>query len=245
MRQDLLLATDASCIANVDFPLKITRTQRKKTASIKVEAGRVQVIIPHALSHEKLQQLLAKKALWIQQKIQLQAEYQPIRSKTYVSGESFAYLGKHYRLKLIADSSDSVKLKNGYFVLGVAGCGSIEAQEDSIKTQLQQWYCSHASERLEEKTHRYAKSMGLTVKQITVKSYKSRWGSCSADGNISYNWKIIMAPHLIVDYVVVHELSHILHYNHSPDFWKCVARYLPDYKDRREWLKVNHQWFWV
>ena len=79
--------------------------------------------------------------------------------------------------------------------------------------------------------------IGVTPKSVSVCSYKSRWGSCSVNGDLSYNWRIILAPHRIVDYVVVHELCHLLEHNHSPRYWKHVAHHVPDYKDCREWLK--------
>ena len=79
----------------------------------------------------------------------------------------------------------------------------------------------------------------MEPRSVAVKDYKSRWGSCSAKGDISYNWKIVLAPHRIVDYVVVHELCHMLEHNHSSRYWKLVEKYVPDYRERRDWLK-NH-----
>lgn len=76
---------------------------------------------------------------------------------------------------------------------------------------------------------------------VKVKSYKSSWGSCSRSGDISFHWAIIMAPHYIVDYVVVHELCHMIHHNHSPAFWQQVEKVLPNYSECRGWLKVNGQ----
>jgi predicted metal-dependent hydrolase len=74
---------------------------------------------------------------------------------------------------------------------------------------------------------------------VGVKEYKARWGSCSSSGDVTYNWRIIMAPHHIVDYIVVHELCHLLEHNHGPKYWKHVKSVVPDYKECREWLKVN------
>jgi len=86
--------------------------------------------------------------------------------------------------------------------------------------------------------------MGVAPNSISVRDYKSRWGSCSSKGEISYNWRIIIAPHQIVDYVVVHELCHLKHPNHSPEYWKSVKRVNPEYKEHRQWLK-EHGATWI
>lgn len=85
----------------------------------------------------------------------------------------------------------------------------------------------------------YAKLIGVPPNAVGIKSFKSRWGSCHVNGNIMYNWKIIMAPNRIVDYVVVHELCHLKHHDHSPKFWKAVEKVILDYRDCKEWLKEN------
>ena len=222
-----------------EFPVEVKRTNRRKTASIKIEEGKVQVIIPKTLSKKGLQKLIQKKTPWIRRKLKDQSEYALAKQKEYVSGESFAYLGKNYRLKLTQNDSDAVKLKGGRLVLGVDEDLSETDREVFVKGALEKWYLSHAEDRLREKTARYAKIIGVKPSSVTLKSYKSRWGSCSSKGDISYNWKIIMAPHHIVDYVVVHELSHMIQLNHSPAYWRSVERFIPDYQQCRKWLKVN------
>jgi predicted metal-dependent hydrolase len=104
---------------------------------------------------------------------------------------------------------------------------------------LEEWYRAHALEKLKEKTKRYAFIIGVSPKSVDLKDYKARWGSCSSSGDVTYNWRIIIAPHHIVDYIVVHELCHSLEHNHGPKYWKHVERVVPNYKDCREWLKVN------
>ena len=81
--------------------------------------------------------------------------------------------------------------------------------------------------------------MGVNPASAGVKGYKSRWGSCHSDGRVYFNWRIIVAPHSIVDYVVAHELCHLVHHDHSKKFWKLLGTIIPDYAERKEWLKVN------
>ena len=109
----------------------------------------------------------------------------------------------------------------------------------NIQLALIDWYRNHAEKRLQEKTKRYAKLISVTPNAVGIKSFKSRWGSCHMNGDIVFNWKIIMAPNRIVDYVVVHELCHLKHHDHSPKFWQAVEKVIPDYKRCKEWLKEN------
>ena len=81
--------------------------------------------------------------------------------------------------------------------------------------------------------------MGVSYGRITVREQKTRWGSCSAKGNLNFNWKLILMPEGILDYLVVHELAHRMEMNHSPAFWRVVEREIPDYRERRMWLKKN------
>ena len=92
---------------------------------------------------------------------------------------------------------------------------------------------------LEEKCLRFARGMGVSYGRITIREQKTRWGSCSARGNLNFNWKLILMPEEIQDYLVVHELAHRIEMNHSPAFWRLVERELPDYRERRAWLKKN------
>ena len=223
------------------IPITVIRTDRKKTASIKVVEGDVQVIVPSTLSEAGINDLVQKKSKWIRQKLQLQESIKPVRPKEFVSGESFAYLGKNYRLKLVQGDSTGVKLKGGYFVLSIPESTALGDRVEFIKAQLIQWYVKHADRRLKDKSDRYAELVGVMHKSVTIKHYKSRWGGCSIDGDVYYNWRIIMAPHRVVDYVVVHELCHLKHHDHSRQFWKSVGSVIHDYRECREWLKVCGQ----
>jgi len=218
------------------FAVQVSRTARKKSASIKLEGSLVKVTVPMSLSETRVRELISKRSGWIQSKLKEQSKQPIFKSKEYVSGETFPYLGKNYRLKVHEGIESSVKLKNGYLNV----CVSNEDKGDAtIKFMVEEWYKRHAQTRLTEKTERLAKVIGVTPSSIEVKSFKSRWGSCSSRGDISYNWKIILASHRIIDYVVVHELCHLIEHNHSAKYWKEVGKYIPDWKECRERLKFN------
>lgn len=216
-----------------DLSIEVVRTKRRKTATIKVIDGVIQAIVPDQLSDGRVKALIQKRTPWIRMKLREQAQAVTSKPKEYVSGESFTYLGRNYRLKVSRGTDQEVKLKGGYLEVGLPK----KPKDGDIRTALVEWYEQHALDRLTEKTNRYAGIMGVSPNSITVRDYKARWGSCSSKGEISYNWRIIIAPHHIVDYVVVHELCHLKHPNHSPAYWKSVKREISDYEVCRQWLK--------
>jgi len=231
------LQTHNDVIERNDYTAEVIRTSRRKTASIKVNEGKVSVIVPSSLSLDKIESLLIKKDRWIKEKLVLHDQIVATKSKEFVSGESFSYLGRNYRLKIVEGQYPDLKLHQGRFVASVRYKEVNNAP--SIKQMLIRWYKQHAESKLIEKTQRYAKIIGVAPASIGIKSFQSRWGSCSSTSDIVYNWKIIMAPNRVVDYVVVHELCHIHHHNHSPQFWQLVNRYCPDYIECKDWLRLN------
>jgi len=130
-----------------------------------------------------------------------------------------------------------VKLRNARLVVQVPP--SVQKREQYVQNALAEWYREHALEKLREKVDRYAKVVRVASSSLGVKTFKGRWGSCSSKGHVQFNWKIIIAPNRIVDYVVVHELCHLHEHNHSPEYWKCVERVFPDYRECKEWLRLN------
>jgi len=219
------------------FQVEVIRTDRKRSASISLSNDLVKVTVPSTLSDNRIRDLVNKRTPWIQQKLQEQSDRPSPISKEFVSGETVPYLGKNYRLKVLKGNCPSIKMHLGYLEVTV-----LEGDSDSktsIRLLLTDWYKYHAERRLIEKTKRFSKVIGVKPNSVCVKDYKSRWGSCSAKGDVSYNWRIILAPHSIVDYVVVHELCHMLEHNHSSKYWKHVERHVPKWRECREWLKHN------
>jgi len=208
-----------------------------KSASIHVDGEGVTVRVPEWISDSSVEDLVTRKSLWIKRKLRDANLVTPYRSREYVSGESFSYFGKNYRLKVLEGDISSVKIQ-GEFIEAVVP-DFIVSKEELVRSLLIEWYQKQARQRLKEKTHRYAKIIQVEPRSVSVKDYKSRWGSCSVNGDISYNWRIVIAPHSIVDYVVVHELCHIREHNHSPEYWKHVGRVILDFKERRQWLRQN------
>lgn len=223
------------------FDCKVIRRERRKTASLQVSpTNEVSIIVPKGLSDENIERIIKRKTPWIISKLKFNEEVQyPHKAKEYVSGESFPYLGRNYRLKVIAGKTDTVGLLNGRFVVTVKK-RTADATDLVIKELLTQWYIEHAASKLKERLKRYEERIGVSSNgKIKIKSLKRQWGSCTKDGTMNFNWRIIIAPISIVDYVVVHELCHLIQHDHSKEFWRLLKRAMPDYKERKEWLRVN------
>ena len=218
------------------FRVEVIRTDRKKSASIQLDGDLVKVRVPKSLSYKRVRELIAKRTPWIQAKFKEQSERPVPKPKEYVGGESLPYLGKNYRLKVVSGANPSINLESGELVATIpAG----KQQQNTVKNLLENWYRNRAEILLREKTERLSKIIKVSPASVSVGNYKSRWGACSSEGKITYNWKIILTPHRIIDYVVVHELCHLLEHNHSPRYWKHVERYVADWRECREWLKSN------
>ncbi|MDA7582392.1 M48 family metallopeptidase [Luminiphilus sp.] len=219
------------------FPVEVVRTKRKRSASIGLSGAGVKVTVPASLSESRIRDLVIKRTPWINRKLQEQSERPVTVPREFVSGETVTYLGKNYRLKVLKGDCSSIKMLRGYIQVTVP-----ETDTDprySIRMLLADWYKSHAATRLKDKTQRYSQIVGVSPNSVSIKNYKSMWGSCTSLGDISYNWRIILAPHSVVDYVVVHELCHMLEHNHSPKYWREVEKHIPDWRRYREWLKHN------
>ena len=219
----------------------ITRTKRKKTISILIKDGNVEVKAPFNLKQNEIDAFILKKEKWIKNKILLQKKIKQLSKKKFINGEVFKFLGKDLMLKINISVAKKTYIKNDYICLDLKN--NTKNNRDKIKKELELFYRSFSEKILKEKTLIESKKMNLKVEKIKVRSYKNRWGSCSSNGDISYNWKLIMAPEKIINYVIIHELCHLIHFNHSREYWEEVSKKLPNYRESKEWLKSNQYLF--
>ena len=222
-------------IVDNELSIQVVRSsRRRKTSSIIISNGLVKVVVPDQISDFTIKKLINKRMSWIRKKLQDESNITPIMAKEYVDGERFTYLGNSYKLKSFVGSVSFVKVTSDYIHISLP-----KKSKENIKALLEHWYEEKATEILTEKTNSYAKIIGVSPTSIALGDFKSKWGSCSIEGKISYNWKIIIAPHKILDYVVIHELCHMLEHNHSKEYWRHVNTYCNDFKEYRKWLKLN------
>ena len=219
------------------FQIEVIRTDRKKTMSLKVLAGRVQVRVPRATSATRVADLVTRKAHWIREKLLQQQSRQPELVKRYVTGERYLFLGDEVVLQVEPGVIKQVALTDG--VLRVQVPNRVRKREQYVGRAVQEWFHAAAMAQLPARVDHFAARVGAVPAAIKVRRYKARWGSCSSRGELSFNWLIMAAPAVIRDYVVVHELCHLLHLNHSALFWAAVERMMPDYRQHRQWLRVN------
>ena len=222
-------------MSSLGFQVEIIKTNRKKSASIQLKDGQVRVRAPKTLSDKRIYNLIKKRTPWIKEKLEEYSKRPRAIEKKYVDGEVFSYLGKNYRLQIIKGEDLSIKIKNGCFMTSIPE--GIQNKNIMVQNLLSDWYKIHAHKYLQKRTNIFANTIGVLPLSISIKNYKSRWGSCSSVGELSFNWRIILTPHRIVDYVVIHELCHLLEHNHSPKYWRHVETYVPDWKDCRDWLR--------
>ena len=213
----------------------------RRTAGLHIIGNDLQIRVPENLGEERIASILKQKRSWIRSKVAELNRVAPHRTKELVSGESFPYLGRNYRLKIQEGHQVGVCLSGGYLRATIRPNEHGEHQTLRIQQYLQNWYRSRALERLQEKTDRYALQIGVSPAGVSVRNFKSRWGSCDKHGQVVFNWNIIKAPHSAVDYVVVHELCHLIYSNHTKDFWQAVERHAPAYAEQKKWLKVHCQ----
>lgn len=209
-------------------------TSNRKTLSIYIERdGQISVLAPQDFTHEKIEEVLEQKRAWIYKSL---AEWEDLNAtrvkREYVNGEGFLYLGRTYRLQLVAEQDKPLILKNGYFNL--RGQALPKAEE-----VFKEFYRQKGNKKLRERVSLYENKLGVKAHEVRILELKNRWASCSEKGNLNFHWKCMMAPLTVLDYVIVHELVHLLYKNHTTAFWNEVDKLIPDYQERKQWLKVN------
>lgn len=211
--------------------------KNRKTMEIAVEPPDVvTVTAPVGTNKELILEKVQSKGSWIIQKLY---SFKHMNCKQinreFVNGESFMYLGRTYSLQIEVDSSirkSEVKLYRGKFVVK-----SKDKDEEIIKRSMEEWYRDKAKEIIEQRVSYYQRFFNVAPKGIKIKEQKKRWGSCTSKNELLFNWRCIMAKSNALDYIIVHEMCHMYHKDHSKNFWDLLASVLPDYEIRKEWLK--------
>ena len=213
--------------------------RKRKTLSIKIEApGIITVIAPEKTKSDVILNIVKNKESWIIKKLSEMKEKEDLKTEhAYINGEDFLYLGLNYALQITINESVKkpfIKLDEDLLYMTIN-----ENNSDKIRELLEEWYRWMAYEKIMERIEYYQIYFNVKPNNIKIKKQEKRWGSCSSKKDLFFNWKIIMAPLKVLDYIVVHEMSHMAYMNHSRDFWDLVERIMPDYRLRKEWLKKN------
>lgn len=212
---------------------------RRSTADIVIERdGSVVVRAPETVDDAEIASIVEAKHYWIYRSL---AEWRDLNAtrvlREYRNGEGFLYLGRAYRLLLESDQEQPLLLKDGRFLLRRDLAES--ADVGAAKAAFRDYYVQRGLDRIGKRVAYFAPKVGVTPTGVEVRDLGHRWATCSPDGRLAFHWKCMMAPLTIIDYIVVHELCHFHHRDHTEAFWNEVDKVAPAYRERKGWLRAH------
>lgn len=217
---------------------QIVRSAKRKKLTISVERDRTVVVhAPTALSDAVIQKIVDSKRQWLFEKTRHPQKYETLPhapGKELVNGESMFYLGREYRVELTDSSDGHVRFFRKFLIpKGLA---------DESYSLVKEWYMKRAKEVILPRVYRYAHDLGVDFHEAKIVDNRFRWGSCTTKDNVHLNWRLIKAPMFVIDYVIVHELAHLIEANHTPRFWNIVKAKAARAEEARIWLREKGQW---
>lgn len=220
-----------------DIEYQLVPGSERRTTDIVIERnGKVVVRSPASYTPEQVDALVERKRLWIYRNL---AEWKDLNAaavaREWVNGETFLYLGGTYRLSLVSGQDRPLKLKDGRFCLSRELIE--QGGEEAARSAFERFYTDKGQQRFANRVAYFAPKVGVVVNSIRVKNMGYRWASCGRSGTLNFHWKCMMAPPRIIDYITVHELCHFHHRNHTDAFWNEVDKVLPDWRERKKWLR--------
>jgi len=216
------------------FERKPLRTAKR--IKIRVDGRRkITVFAEPSVKKSEIESTLGKKAKWIFEKLQLVEEHkQMVPKHEFVSGESFFLKGRLYRLKIIKAKEERVGTDTSRIF-----CSTPNRKSVLVKKMLVKWYQKVALEYISNRVARLQVKFKRKPTRVFVRNQMARWGSCSMSGQLRFNWRLIMAPPSVIDYVIVHELVHLQEKNHTKRYWEMLKGAMPNYVEKKEWLRLN------
>jgi len=215
----------------------VQRSAKRRNLTITVERDRSVVVhAPEGISDVKIRQVVESKRQWIYEKTGHPQKYRDLPhppGKELVSGESALYLGRQYRIEVVKTGLTEVRFVQRFFIPAIQLGKQVEA--------LREWYIGRAKEKIVPRVKGHARELGVNVAGIKIMDSRYRWGSCTVKNNVGFNWRLIKAPMFVIDYVIVHELAHLIEANHTPRFWNIVRAQAPTMDKAKAWLKENGQ----
>jgi predicted metal-dependent hydrolase len=211
----------------------------RKTTDIVIERdGVIRVRPPLKMTPAQVDETVFSKRLWIYRNL---ADWRDLNAarvvREWVNGEAFLYLGNSYRLSLVDEQDEPLKLKDGrlFLLRSLVKPNKTETAYEAFKN----FYASKGLIKIQQRVRYFAEKVGVVPGQLQVKDLGFRWASCTVKGDLQFHWKCMMAPLTVLDYVIVHELCHLHYRDHSQAFWNEVDKIMPQYKERKEWLRLR------
>ena len=214
----------------IDYQIKYSN---RKTLNISVERDRSVIVrAPHHLSKEKIDKIVQSKRQWIKEKLKHTQKYPSVaETKEFISGETLMYLGKNYQLLIVDEEIEGIEFNQRFKIS--------KSNQPNANELFKKWYLYQAIKKIEPLAVKYAKNLGVEYNKIKTSEMKYRWGSCTPANNIIFNWRIIKAPLYVIEYLVAHELVHLIEGNHTSRFWNILSIQIPQYEKAKDWLKKN------
>ena len=217
-----------------DLTFEVRRSLRRRTLGLTVDrGGELRVHAPESFAAEDLRRWTKGKLLWVYRKLALKAEASSkFQTPEFMSGEAFSYLGRSYRLKITADQKEPLRFDGKRFRL------RSDARSDAAD-HFRRWYISNGTEWLKTRVENLARKTSGVPARIEVRDLGYRWGSCSKNRVLFFNWKVLQLPVRLADYVITHELVHLNVPHHGADFWHTLERAMPDWRERQGELRTR------
>ena len=212
--------------------------RRRKTVEITVDGSGVQVAAPVSTPSTQLRSIVRKRAPWILRHATESLLIVP--PKRFVSGETLPYLGRNVRMIVRSDDvrSPEIRFDHWRFRITVPYALTGDVRYDEIRSCIVRWYRHRAAVRMPGVVERWSSVLGTNgMSPVLIRNQRQRWGSCAPDGTLRFNWRAMMLKPALIEYVVVHELAHMTHRNHSTEFWNLILKVMPDMQQRRRSLR--------
>lgn len=221
------------CLQLDGLDFKIRHSDRRRTFGLTV--GRTGELIAHAptgTSHDDLSHWINKKLLWVHRKLALKEKTSlKTRPPEFVTGETFSYLGRRYRLKLVQQQERPLQFDGVQF--------SLRRDARPAEPHFRNWYISTGTDWLKRRVELLSVRTGGKPRRVEVRDLGFRWGSCGRNGVIYFNWRIVQLPVRLADYIIAHELVHLHERHHGPEFWAALSRAMPDWPQRKDALALD------
>jgi len=218
------------------------RRSRRRTLAVYVRDQQVEVRSPWHMRKGDIEQFVEQQADWIQRQLQQQAK-QAAEKLAIAHGASIWYKARECRLVFVDGAVPGVEVDNREIRIRGRHLADDPARAAEI---LRRWLMQQAQDWLAPRTQALVNHMGLQDRfhEVVFRKTRSKWGHCTAEGRIQYNWLIMLAPDAVIDYMICHEVCHLVHMNHSREYWQLVARYCPDYSCYKGWLQAHGHRLW-
>jgi predicted metal-dependent hydrolase len=221
----------------MDIEYTIIRSPRRRKLTITVERDRSVIVhAPQSTSEETIRRIVQAKRHWIYEKTHHPQKYRDLPhppGKELVNGESALYLGRHYRIEVVKTGLSEIRFNQCFFIPA--------AQAGKRREVLREWYIQRAEAKIIPRVEQHARLLGVTYAKVNIVDNLYRWGSCTLNNNVNFNWRLIKAPMFVIDYAIVHELAHLIEANHTARFWNIMRAQAPTMEKAKAWLKANGQ----